>query len=491
MRLLIVGTLKGQLTTATKIAMDRGAAVTHAESIEQALAVLRSGKGADLLMVEVAVDIRDLVEQLELEHIHVPIVACGIENNARAAVAAIHAGAKEYIPLPPDPELIAAVLAAVADDTRELVWRDEAMAQVVKLAQQIATSDASVLITGESGTGKEVLARYVHTRSNRAKKPFICVNCAAIPENLLESELFGHEKGSFTGAVARRIGKFEEATGGTLLLDEISEMDVRLQAKLLRAIQERVIDRVGGTRPVPVDIRIIATSNRNLAEAAREGTFREDLLFRLNVVNLKIPPLRERPADVIELAQFFAKKYADANGVPVRPLSAEARKALALHRWPGNVRELENTIHRAVLLTTGTGDRRRRHPHAGRRAARSVARHRRGGARGAGRRADDALAGRPHRRRRRARPDPGDAQALPRQPHPRRQHPRHLDPHAAQQAQRILRRRRAGAAARRRWRRNPGRGVTAAQRQSRALAHSGTAVFAAWISSFRISAVRE
>ena len=354
MRLLIVGTLKGQLTTATKIAMDRGAAVTHAEDVEQALAVLRSGKGADLLMVDVAIDIRDLVTKIELEHIHVPIVACGIENNARAAVAAIHAGAKEYIPLPPDPELIAAVLAAVTDDTREMIYRDESMAQVVKLAQQIATSDASVLVTGESGTGKEVLARYVHTRSNRAKKPFISINCAAIPENLLESELFGHEKGAFTGAIARRIGKFEEATGGTLLLDEISEMDVRLQAKLLRAIQERVIDRVGGTRPVPVDIRIIATSNRNLAEAAREGKFREDLLFRLNVVNLKIPPLRERPADVIELSQFFGKKYAEANGVPVRPLSAEARKALALHRWPGNVRELENTIHRAVLLSTGT-----------------------------------------------------------------------------------------------------------------------------------------
>ena len=339
MRLLIVGTLKGQLTTATKIAMDRGASVTHAESIDQALAVLRSGRGADLMMVEVALDIADLVAKLELEHIHVPIVACGIENNARAAVAAIRAGAKEYIPLPPDPELIAAVLAAVTDDTREMIYRDDSMAQVVKLAQQVATSEASVLITGESGTGKEVLARYVHTRSHRAKKPFITINCAAIPENLLESELFGHEKGSFTGAVARRIGKFEEATGGTLLLDEISEMDVRLQAKLLRAIQERVIDRVGGTRPVPVDIRIIATSNRNLAEAAREGTFREDLLFRLNVVNLKLPPLRERPADVIELAQFFAKKYAEANGVPVRPLAAEARKALSIHRWPGNVRD--------------------------------------------------------------------------------------------------------------------------------------------------------
>jgi two-component system response regulator FlrC len=353
MRLLIVGTLKGQLTTATKLAMDKGATVTHADSIDQAMNVLRSGRGADLLMVEVAIDIRELVSRLEAEHIHVPIVACGIENNARAAVAAIHAGAKEYIPLPPDPELIAAVLAAVANDTRELVWRDEAMAQVMKLAQQIATSEASVLITGESGTGKEVLARYVHSRSNRAKKPFISINCAAIPEHLLESELFGHEKGAFTGAIARRIGKFEEASGGTLLLDEISEMDVRLQAKLLRAIQERIIDRVGGTRPVPVDIRIIATSNRNLAEATREGKFREDLLFRLNVVNLKIPPLRERPADVIELSQFFAKKYAEANGVPARLISAEARRALALHRWPGNVRELENTMQRAVLLASG------------------------------------------------------------------------------------------------------------------------------------------
>src|SRR6516164_8861142 len=353
MRLLIVGTLKGQLTTATKLAMEKGASVTHADRAEQALAVLRSGRGADLIMADVALDIRDLVLRLEAEHIHVPIVACGTGNDARAAVAAIHAGAKEYIPLPPAPEMIAAVLAAVANDTRDLIYRDEAMAQVIKLAQQIAGSDASVLITGESGTGKEVIARYVHARSNRVKAPFISVNCAAIPESLLESELFGHERGAFTGAVARRIGKFEEANGGTLLLDEISEMDVRLQAKLLRALQERVIDRVGGARPVPVDIRVIATSNRNLAEAVRAGTFREDLLFRLNVVNLKIPPLRERPADVIELAQHFARKYAAANGIPQRALGAEAKRQLAANRWPGNVRELENTMHRAVLLATG------------------------------------------------------------------------------------------------------------------------------------------
>jgi DNA-binding NtrC family response regulator len=353
MRLLIVGTLGGQLTLASKIAMDKGAAVTHAENTEQALAVLRSGRGADLLFVDVNVDIRELVNRLDLERIHVPIVACGVTNDARAAVRAIHAGAKEYIPLPPDPDLIAAVLAAVANDSREMIYRDDAMAAVVKLAQQIAGSDASVLITGESGTGKEVLARYLHSRSQRAKKPFISVNCAAMPENLLESELFGHEKGAFTGALARRIGKFEEANGGTLLLDEITEMAVHLQAKLLRAIQERVIDRVGGGKPVPVDIRIVATSNRNLTDAVREGKFREDLLFRLNVVNLKIPPLRERPADIGELAIYFIKKYSEANGLPVRPLSAEARRALNSNRWPGNVRELENTLHRAVLLSTG------------------------------------------------------------------------------------------------------------------------------------------
>jgi DNA-binding NtrC family response regulator len=354
MRLLIVGTLNGQLTTAAKIAMEKGAMVTHAADIAQALAVLRSGRGADLLMVDVAVDIRKLVMALEAEHIHAPIVACGTATDARAAVAAIQAGAKEYIPLPPDAELIAAVLAAVADDRHELIYRDESMARVVKLAQQVATSDASVLITGDSGTGKEVLARFVHARSNRSKKPLICVNCAAIPETLLESELFGHEKGSFTGAVARRIGKFEEANGGTLLLDEISEIDVRLQAKLLRAIQERVIDRVGGTRPVSIDIRIVATSNRNLAEAVRDGTFREDLLFRLNVVNLKIPPLRERPADVIELAEYFIRKYAAANGTPPRVLAQEVRRTLTHNYWPGNVRELENTMHRAVLMASGS-----------------------------------------------------------------------------------------------------------------------------------------
>jgi DNA-binding NtrC family response regulator len=245
------------------------------------------------------------------------------------------------------------VLEAVAADSRGFVWKDPAMERVVQLADQVARSEASVLITGESGTGKEVLARYLHQRSTRKAKPFVSVNCAAIPDNLLESELVGHERGAFTGAVARRIGKFEEANGGTLLLDEISEMDARLQAKLLRAVQERVIDRVGGAQPVKVDIRILATSNRNLAEEVRKGTFREDLLYRLNVVHLRIPALRERPADILELAAYFARKYADLNGIPQRPLSAEAKRLMTRSPWRGNVRELENALHRAVLLAVG------------------------------------------------------------------------------------------------------------------------------------------
>ncbi|HHG90186.1 MAG TPA: sigma-54-dependent Fis family transcriptional regulator [Devosia sp.] len=352
MRLLIIGALEGQLSEATKLAMDGGAKVAHAPSIQIALASLRSGKGADLLLVDVMVDIPALISALEDERIHIPVVACGTETNAAAAVNAIRAGAKEYIPLPPNAELIAAVIAAVARESSDFLYRDPSMASLIRLADQIAPSQASVLITGESGTGKEVLAKYLHARSKRASKPFISINCAAIPEALLESELFGHEKGAFTGAVARRIGKFEEAHGGTLLLDEISEMDVRLQSKLLRAIQERLIDRVGGTRPVPVDIRILATSNRDLGAAVAEGTFREDLLFRLNVVNLKIPALRQRPGDIIALSEFFVTKYAKANGLPERKLSDTAKKELLRAPWPGNVRELENTLHRAVLLSS-------------------------------------------------------------------------------------------------------------------------------------------
>ena len=353
MRLLVVGKLNGQLSLAVKMAMNTGAKVAHVETVAAATQALRAGQGADLLMVDYELDIAGLIAANEAERIRVPVVACGVGADAQRAGDAIRAGAVEFIPLPPDAELIAAVLSAVSDDNRPMVARDPIMESVIKLADQIAPSDASILITGESGVGKEVMARYVHTKSKRASKPFISVNCAAIPENLLESELFGHEKGAFTGAVARRVGKFEEADGGTLLLDEISEMDGRLQAKLLRAIQEREIDRVGGSKPVKVNIRILATSNRDLAAAVKDGSFREDLLYRLNVVNLRLPPLRERPGDIAALCDHFLKKYAKANGMPERPLSVEARKRLVAHRWPGNVRELENAMHRAVLLSTG------------------------------------------------------------------------------------------------------------------------------------------
>ncbi|WP_395646339.1 sigma-54 interaction domain-containing protein [Terricaulis sp.] len=353
MRLLIVGTLGGQISAATRIAMNLGAKVALVDTIEQATAALRNGKGADLLMVDAKLDIAALIAANEAEHIVVPVVAAGVGVDPMVAARAIRAGAREYISLPPEPELIAAVLAAVCDDERPMIAEDPAMRQVVTLADQIAGSDASILITGESGVGKEVLARYVHKKSKRADKPFIAVNCAAIPENLLESELFGHEKGAFTGAVARRIGKFEEADGGTLLLDEISEMDLRLQSKLLRAIQERVIDRVGGGKPVPVNIRILATSNRDLMSLVRAGDFREDLLYRLNVVNLRIPPLRERKDDLAALARYFIDKYARANDRPARRLSKDATVQVLAHAWPGNVRELENAMHRATLLANG------------------------------------------------------------------------------------------------------------------------------------------
>ncbi|WP_425403969.1 sigma-54-dependent transcriptional regulator [Hwanghaeella sp.] len=354
MKLLIIGTLGGHLTTASQIAMKRGAKVTSVNNIDEALTTLRSGYGAEVIMVDARMNIADLSKALESERIAVAIIACGIEGTSpEVAVASIKAGAKEFLPLPPDPELIAAVFEAVAEENHAIIHRDPAMRQVLKLADQIAPSDASVLITGESGTGKEVMARYVHARSKRASGEFVALNCAAIPENLLESELFGHEKGAFSGAVARRIGKFEQANGGTLLLDEISEMDPRLQAKLLRAIQEREIDRVGGAKPVSVDVRLLATSNRNLEEEVSKGNFREDLYFRLNVVNLQLPSLREKPQDIPALAEHFAIKYAESNGLPTRPISAAAMQRLKSHHWPGNVRELENAMHRAVLLAQG------------------------------------------------------------------------------------------------------------------------------------------
>jgi len=353
MRLLLIGAEDGLITTAGRIAHQRGAKVAQVADVESALAALRDGAGVDLVLIDGRMAVSELTASLKAERFAVPVVACGLSNDSESAVKAIKAGAKEYLPLPPDAELIAAILAAATKDEHALIFRDPKMAETLRLAERIAGSDASVLITGESGTGKEVMARFLHDHSHRAKNRLVALNCAALPENLLESELFGHEKGSFTGAVARRIGKFEEANGGTLLLDEISEMDPRLQAKLLRAIQERVIERVGGNEQVKVDIRIIATSNRDLQAECQKGNFREDLYFRLNVFNLQLPPLRERPQDIEALAEHFLKKYAQANHLTVHELAPAAISRLQNYAWRGNVRELENTMHRAVLLAQG------------------------------------------------------------------------------------------------------------------------------------------
>ena len=353
MRLLIVGTLGGQIGAASQIAIKRGAKVQQADTTEVGLQLLRDGESADLVMADIALDLEGFIKSLETERIHIPVVACGVGTDTQAAVRAIRAGAKEYVPLPPDAELIAAVLEAVVEESQTIIHKDPKMVDLLRMAEQVAPSDASILITGPSGTGKEMLSQFIHNKSKRKGGRFVAVNCAAIPENLLESELFGHEKGAFTGAIARRIGKFEEANGGTLLLDEISEMDPRLQAKLLRAIQEREIDRVGSSKPVRVDVRILATSNRVMEDEVARGNFREDLYFRLNVMNLRIPPLCERPEDIAVLADFFTKKYSKANSLPERRISSAVLTKLIAHAWPGNVRELENTMHRAVLLATG------------------------------------------------------------------------------------------------------------------------------------------
>lgn len=235
----------------------------------------------------------------------------------------------------------------------EIRTQDPEMLRVLKLADNVASSRATVLIQGESGTGKELLAKYVHAQSPRANRRLVAINCAAVPEGLLESELFGHEKGAFTGAHQAKPGKFELAHESTLLLDEMSEMPLLLQAKLLRVIQEGEIERLGARQPQKVNVRIIATTNRDLASMVRRGEFREDLYYRLNVVPLRIPSLRERPKDILDLARFFTEVSCHLNGRPLRPLSVEALNRLQAWSWPGNIRELENVIERAVLYASG------------------------------------------------------------------------------------------------------------------------------------------
>ncbi len=284
-------------------------------------------------------------------------------------VSAMQAGAEEFIVDPYDKQLIESAFEKAALDVRRqqvavsdhhftpktIITQDKALLGMLDIAKKIAPSTASVLITGESGTGKELLASFVHQNSNRNNESYVAVNCAALPEQLAESELFGHEKGAFTGAISRKIGKFESAQKGTLVLDEITEMALPLQAKLLRALQEREIVRLGSNLTVPINARVIAISNRSIKKAVQEGIFREDLFYRLNVIPLTIPPLRERKNDIPLLADYFLKRFSAQNGTSMSTISDEAMQRLIDQAWPGNVRELENTIQRGVLI--GSGDR--------------------------------------------------------------------------------------------------------------------------------------
>ena len=238
----------------------------------------------------------------------------------------------------------------VGDEVKEIVTKDKIFLRILNMAVEIAKSDSTVLVYGESGTGKELIAQLIHENSNRKSKPFVAVNCAAIPDNLLESELFGHEKGSFTGAAFRKYGKFELAQGGTLLLDEIGEMSMTLQAKLLRVLQEYEVDRVGGKEPVPIDVRVISTTNVDIKQAISEKKFREDLYYRLNVIPIRVPPLRDRKGDVEVLTEHFIKKMSSKNNKNIKGITKEALDILINRKWYGNVRELQNMIERAVLL---------------------------------------------------------------------------------------------------------------------------------------------
>jgi two-component system, response regulator FlrC len=345
MRILIIAVSDDALERASELVAP-GVVFHRVASLAQARLALQGESSFDAILID---DASDIARSRR-------VVGAGCPSRALSdgrATVIDDAGARGFLALPAKPGLVEAIAAEPLDGSCDLVFRDVGMRELLAVARQIAPADASVLITGESGTGKEMLARYLHRHSRRSKQRLVSVNCAAIPENLLESELYGHEKGAFTGAVVRRVGKFEEADGGTLLLDEISEMHPRLQAKLLRAIQEREIDRLGSTAPIKVDIRLIATSNRDLEAEVAAGRFREDLWFRLNVVNLHLPPLRERPADIVMLADHFAAKYTAINGLPYRRLGSVAITLLKSHHWRGNVRELENCMHRAVLLATG------------------------------------------------------------------------------------------------------------------------------------------
>jgi two-component system nitrogen regulation response regulator GlnG len=348
--------------------------VATASSGEEGLRLIPKLK-PDLVLMDVrmaGMSGLETLRRLRQSDARLPVIIMTAYGTTQTAIEAMKLGAYDYLLKPFDvpklKEVVSAALRAsqamrqtvtletslsAEDLATGMVGRSAAMQEVFKLIGQLAVSDATVLITGESGTGKELAARAIYTHSRRAHQPFLAINCAAIPETLLESELFGHEKGAFTGAATQRIGKFEQCHGGTLFLDEIGDMTLPTQTKILRVLQSGEFERVGGNQPVKVDVRVIAATNRPLEQAVAEKKFREDLFYRLNVVRLHLPPLRERKEDVPLLVEFFLRKLTRATGRPRPGLAPETLALLSRHDWPGNVRELENVLQRALVVAKG------------------------------------------------------------------------------------------------------------------------------------------
>lgn len=337
-----------------------GYAVATAADGMAALEILGQQTDTGLVISDVQMQPMDgqtLLRQIKLRHPELPVLLMTAYGTVQSAVEAMRIGAVDYLVKPFEAEVlvkkVARYMAPEAANDDELIAIDPKSRDIVALAARVAMSDVTVMISGESGTGKEVLARHLHRKSRRAAKPFIAINCAAIPENMLEATLFGYEKGAFTGAVQACPGKFEQSQGGTLLLDEISEMDLALQAKLLRVLQEREVERLGSRKLISLDVRVLATTNRVLREEVAAGRFREDLFYRLNVFPLQIAPLRERPLDILPLAQRALRRAAGAARRVCPVFSAAARERLESHSWLGNVRELDNLIQRALILQAG------------------------------------------------------------------------------------------------------------------------------------------
>ena len=358
-RVLIVEDDHGLREAIVDTLLLAGYVCVEADSGEAALLSLNR-QSVDMVISDIqmgGMDGHTLLSNIRQKYPQTPVLLMTAYANIDGAVRAMREGAIDYLAKPFSPEVllnqVSRYVPAQRIERKTPVYGDAKTAELLQLAARVARSDATVMVTGPSGTGKEVLARYIHDQSSRAEQPFVAINCAAIPENMLEATLFGYEKGAFTGAVQACPGKFEQAQGGTLLLDEITEMDLSLQAKLLRVLQEREVERLGSRKTIPLDVRVIATSNRELRQAVAAGLFREDLFYRLNVFPLRWSPLAQRPGDILPIAEHLVQWHMTQQGGSVPTLTAAAAARLQRHRWPGNVRELDNVIQRALILCDG------------------------------------------------------------------------------------------------------------------------------------------